>query len=235
MEFLTRTKMLLGEEQLRVLSSSSVAIFGLGGVGGGALEALARMGIGTFHLIDADDFHESNLNRQILSTRENLGQRKIDVAENRVRSINPNASAFTYPMFFLPGVEGVDFSKFDFVIDAVDTVAAKKEILLRCHDAHIPVVAAMGCGNRLDPTKLVITDIYKTSGDPLSKIMRKYCREQGIASLTVVASTEEPMTPLFKIEGDGPSRRDVPGSAAFVPTVAGYLLAYECVRALLHF
>lgn len=225
--------MLLGEDSLRKLADSSVALFGLGGVGGGALEALARMGIGEFHLIDADVFSLSNLNRQILSTRESVGKKKVDVARERVLSINPEAKVFTYPVFYLPEDETIDFSRFDFVIDAIDTVKAKLGIIERCHRLGIPIVSCMGCGNRLDPSKLTLTDLYKTQGDPLSKVMRKRCRELGIDSLPVVYSTEEPIKPKFEVESDSPVRRDVPGSAALVPPVAGYLLAYHCVMSLL--
>lgn len=235
MDFLQRTEMLLGAEALRKLSSARVAIFGLGGVGGGALEALARMGIGEFHLIDPDDFNESNLNRQILSTRSALGKKKVDVAKERVLSINPEAKVFTYPCFFLPEDTTIDFSQFDFVIDAIDTVKAKVGIIARCKELGIPMVSCMGCGNRLDPSKLRVTDLFKTENDPLAKVMRKKCRELGVKHLPVVYSIEEPLTPRFKVESDSPVRRDVPGSCALVPPVAGYLLAHYAVTQIIGF
>ncbi len=228
-----RSKMLLGEEKLEKLSSCRVAIFGLGGVGGAALEALARAGVGEFDLIDADLFNVTNINRQLLATHDTLDRRKVDVAKERALSINPNAKIHLYPTFYLPGDESIPFSHFDFVIDAVDTIAAKTAIAEECFKRKIPSVMCLGMGNRLDPQKVKLGDIYETKGDPLAKLMRKKCREIGIISQRVVYSTEEPMEPLFKIDSDSPSRRDVPGSLPFVPPMAGYLLAYEAMNVLL--
>ena len=228
-----RSSMLLGEEALEKLSSSSVAIFGLGGVGGGALEALVRAGIGEFHLIDADEFGLSNLNRQLLATNETLGRKKVEVARDRILSINPDARVYLYPVFYLPGESNIPFDAFDIVIDAIDTVSAKVDIARECFERNIPEIMCLGMGNRMDPSKIKAGDLFETSGDPLAKIMRKKCRELGIKNLRVVYSSEEPMTPLFKIESDSPSRRDVPGSLPFVPPVAGYYLACEAVKALL--
>ena len=233
MDFLQRTKMLLDEDQIQRLKRLRIAIFGLGGVGGGALEALARMGVGEFHLIDPDEFNQTNLNRQLLATHETLGQKKVDVAKRRVLSINPDANVFTYPLFYLPGENAIDFGNFDFVIDAIDTVSAKADIIKRCNELGIPVISAMGCGNRMDPSKLQVTDLFKTSGDPLSKIMRKKCRELGINRLAVVYSTEEPREVLFRVENDSPVRRDTPGSCALVPPVAGYLMAHYVITTVL--
>ena len=233
MDYLLRSRMLLGADKIERLTNASVAIFGLGGVGGGALEALARLGIGEFHLIDNDEFALSNLNRQILSTRENIGVKKVEAAKARVLAINPEAKVFIYPLFYLPDQnEDIDFSLFDFVVDCIDTVSAKKDIIKKCHERNIGIVSVMGCGNRLDPRKLTTCDIFETQGDPLSKIMRKACREMGIAALRVVYSTEEPLTPLFKEESSSPTRRDVPGSISLVPPVAGYLAAYEAMQYL---
>ncbi len=228
-----RSAMLLGEENLGYLSTRSVAIFGLGGVGGGALEALARAGVGEFHLIDADTFNESNLNRQLLATHDTIGKSKVEVAEERVHSINPNAKIHLYQRFYLPGDDSIPFDAFDFVIDAVDTVAAKAAIAEECHKRNIPEIMCLGMGNRIDPSKIKVGDLFDTAGDPLAKVMRKKCRELGIEKLRVVYSTEEPMQPLFKVESDSPSRRDVPGSLPFVPPVAGYFLAYETIKNLL--
>lgn len=229
MPFLERTEMLLGAESSRTLGASSVALFGLGGVGGGALEALARAGIGEFHLIDADSFVESNLNRQLLATRNTLGMKKVDAAKDRVLSINPDAKIYTYPIFFGPDSEGIDFSRFDFVIDAIDSVSGKLEIIKRCSAAGIPMVSCMGCGNRLDPSKLHITDLFKTEYDPLAKVIRKKCREFGIKHLRVVASSEMALRPVNE---EGESSR-TPGSTPFVPPAAGFLLAQEAVSVLL--
>ena len=228
-----RSAMLLGEENLEKLSRRSVAIFGLGGVGGGALEALARAGVGEFHLVDADTFNESNLNRQLLATHETIGRRKVEVARDRILSINPDARVYLYPVFYLPGETSLPFDAFDFVIDAIDTVAAKTALAEECFKRGIPEVMCLGMGNRFDPSKIKIGDLYETAGDPLAKMMRKKCRELGIKKLKVAYSTEEPMEPLFKIESDSPTRRDVPGSLPFVPPVAGYLLAHEAIRVLL--
>ena len=234
MDFTQRTEMLLGQEALEKLAKSTVAVFGLGGVGGASFEALVRMGVGTIHVIDADAFNESNLNRQILSTRENLGRLKVDVAEERAHSINPEAKIIKHPLFYLPeNASQIPFEAFDFVIDAIDTVSAKVDIIQTCHRFGIPMVSCLGCGNRLDPSKLIRTDLFKTQGDPLAKVLRKKGRELGIDALPVVCSTEEPIKPQFKVESDSPTRRDVPGSASFVPPAAGYLLAYEAVRRLL--
>lgn len=225
--------MLLGEEKLEKLFAASVAVFGLGGVGGGAIEALARAGVGTFHLVDADTFSPSNINRQILATHETLGKDKVEVAKERILAINPAAKIFAYKTFYLPGDTTIPFDAFDYVIDAIDTVSAKVDIAAECHKRNIPEVMCLGMGNRMDPGKIRVGDLFETAGDPLAKVMRKKCRELGIASLRVVYSTEEPMEPLFKIESDSPTRRDVPGSLPFVPPVAGYRLAFEAVRYLL--
>ena len=234
MDFTIRSEMLIGQDAIKKLASSSVALFGLGGVGGAALEALARAGVGTFHLVDPDSFNTSNLNRQILATRDTIGVKKVEVARARVLAINPNAKVYVYPIFYLPHQDtSLDFHDFDFVIDAIDTVSAKVDIIRRCHDLGIPMVSCMGCGNRMDPSKLSLTDLFKTEGDPLSKVLRQKCRGLGINHLRVVYSTEPPMTPLFHIESDSPTRRDVPGSLPFVPPAAGFLLAKEAVCVLL--
>ena len=232
-EFL-RSSMLLGEDKLEALSRCKVAIFGLGGVGGGALEALVRVGVGEFHLIDADEFSLSNINRQLLSAHSTLGEKKVAVAKRRILDINPEARVFVYPTFYLPGDDSIPFESFDCVIDAIDTVSAKLEIASTCYRLNVPEICCLGMGNRLDPGKIRVGDLFETSGDPLAKVMRKKCREAGISKLRVVYSVEEPMIPLFKIESDSPTRRDVPGSLPFVPPVAGYHLAYEAVKLLLN-
>ncbi len=235
MDFTQRTEMLLGKEATESLANKTVAVFGLGGVGGAAFEALVRMGVGHIHVIDADRFNVSNLNRQILSTREQIGRLKVDVAEERAKAINPDIEIAKHPLFYLPETAGeIPFGDFDFVIDAIDTVSAKVDIIRVCKEKNIPMVSCLGCGNRLDPSKLFLTDLFKTHGDPLAKVLRKKCRDMGISSLRVVCSSEEPLEPKFKVESDSPTRRDVPGSAAFVPPAAGYLLAYEAVRVMMN-
>lgn len=229
--------MVLGKENVARLASASVAIFGLGGVGGAAVEALARAGVGEFHLIDPDSFSRTNLNRQILSSETTIGRKKVEVARERILSINPGAKVFCYPVFYLPHQDSCsfDFKEFDYVIDAIDTVTAKVDIIRKCKQLNVGIISCMGCGNRVDPSKLVVADLSKTQGDPLSKVIRRELRALGITSLPVVYSTEEPLEPLFKIKSDSPTRRDVPGSTPFVPPVAGYMLAQYVVMDLLKF
>ncbi len=234
MGFAERSELLLGEESTSLLASKHVALFGLGGVGGAALEALARSGIGEFTLVDADTFVSSNLNRQLLATQQTLGKDKVEVGKERILSINPDAVVHTVKAFVLPeNVSSLTFASFDFVIDAIDTISAKMAIIIECSKTNVPVISCMGCGNRLDPSKLRVCDLFDTSYDPLAKVMRKKCRDAGIASLPVVTSLEEAAVPLKRIQAEGPTRRDVPGSTPFVPPVAGYLLAQYAVLALL--
>ena len=236
MSFTERSEMIFGKENIAKLSRASVAVFGLGGVGGSAVEALARAGVGEFHLIDSDRFSESNLNRQMLATRDAVGRLKVEVAKERILSINPDAIVRVYPIFFLPESEGsIPFAKLDYVVDAIDTVSAKILIAKRCHEAGIPIVSCMGCGNRIDPQKLCVMDLFDTKNDPLARVMRRELRKLGINSLPVVCSDETPIKPLFTISSDAPTRRDVPGSTPFVPPVAGYLLSREVVLGLMGF
>lgn len=232
--WLQRSACLLGDDALSRLSSASVAIFGLGGVGGAAVEALARMGVGTFHLVDPDCFATTNLNRQILSQLENIGEKKVDVAKRRILSINPDAKVFGYPVFYLPETrEAIDLSHVDFLIDAIDTVSAKCDLYRRAKEEGIPMVSCLGMGNRMDPTKIVLGDIFDTKDDPLAKVLRKKCREMGMKKLRVVYSLEKPMKKKFALESSPSTRRDTPASCALVPPVAGYYLAYEAVNVLL--
>ncbi len=231
-----RTQILIGKEALDRLWSSSVAIFGVGGVGGNAVEALARAGIGHIDLIDADEVSFSNLNRQLIATRETVGKDKVEVMKERLLSINPGIEVKTYKKFYLPeNSHEFDFSRWDYVIDAIDTVAAKIDIIQKAKELNIPVISAMGCGNRLDPTKLVVTDLFKTSGDPLAKVMRHELRKRGIDSLTVVCSTEPPLKPdLSQLEEELPiGKKSIPGSTPFVPCCAGIILASKVVSDLI--
>ena len=211
------------------MANARVVVFGVGGVGGYVVEGLARTGIGTLDLIDNDDVALSNINRQIIATRENVGQKKVEAARQRVLSINPYIKINTYDCFYLPDKKDMfPFKEYDYIVDAIDTVTAKLDIIDTAKKLEIPIISAMGCGNRLDPTKVVITDIYKTSGDPLAKIMRKQLKERHIKKLDVVYSTEKPLKPLFdikEIEKDS-TRRSIPGSSAFVPSAAGLAIAY---------
>ncbi len=237
-----RTRMLLGDAAMEKLKNSRAALFGLGGVGGYAAEALARSGIGTLFLTDSDRFHESNLNRQLAATRDTLGRLKAEVVRERILSINPDCRVEIRSCFFLPSTrDQFDFSRFDFVIDAIDTVTGKLALIEAARAAGVPIISCMGTGNKLDPTQLRVSDLYETSVCPLARVMRRECRKRGIGSLRVVWSPEEPLTPLSDIKKaaaaesaeDGTLRRDIPGSSAFVPAAAGLILASEAVRSLI--
>lgn len=228
-EAFSRTERLLGKENMDRLAKAKVLIFGIGGVGGHVVEALARMGIGYLELVDNDVVSESNLNRQLVATRSTLGRAKVDVMRERILDINPDAIVETRKCFYLPdSADAFDFTKYDYVVDAIDTVTAKIDIIMRAQTCGTPVISSMGTGNKLDPTKLVVTDIYKTTMCPLAKIMRKELRVRGVRSLKVVYSTE----PAIKSPEYDKGERPVPGSVSFVPSVAGLILAGEVVRDL---
>ena len=236
-ERFARTRMLLGPEAMDKLSRSRVAVFGLGGVGGHAAEGLARSGVGALDLIDNDKVALSNLNRQIIATEETLGQWKTEAAEARIHSINPACAVRTYKTFYLPGQgETFDFSRYDYVVDAIDTVTGKIGLILGARAAGTPVISAMGTGNKLDPSRLRVSDIYETSGCPLARIMRKELRRLGVERLKVVWSDEPSLEPLETVSPEERgARRDVPGSSAFVPGAAGLLIASCVVRDLTGF
>ncbi|MGI6736995.1 MAG: tRNA threonylcarbamoyladenosine dehydratase [Anaerovoracaceae bacterium] len=235
---LSRTELIYGSEALAKVRAARVAVFGLGGVGGNVVEALARSGIGTLDLIDNDTITLTNLNRQLLAVRSTLGQRKVDAAADRVHDINPDAVVHTYPVFFLPdNADQFDFTLFDYVVDAVDTVAAKLELIVRAQGAGTPILSCMGCGNRIDPARLRIADLAQTHTDPLARTMRRECKKRRIEHLKVLCSDEPPIRPLTGREtsdNETPPahRRSVPGSTAFVPPAAGILIAAEVVRDL---
>lgn len=230
----SRTARVMGSEALETLAQKHVAIFGVGGVGGYVAEALARSGVGTIEIIDNDDISLTNLNRQIIATRSTVGQVKVTAMANRIRDINPDIQVIAHRTFYMPEqAEHFDFSAFDYVIDAIDTVTAKLDIIRRCCELGTPVISAMGCGNRFDPTKLVVTDIYKTQMDPLAKVIRRELRKDGIRKLKVVYSTEAPIPPYEDEEET--TRRSLPGSTPFVPAAAGLIIASEVVRELTGF
>lgn len=230
---LQRTEMLLGKEALEKLRRSRVAVFGVGGVGGFAVEALARTGIGALELVDSDVVSLTNLNRQILATHETIGRDKVDVAVERVRAIDPSIRVTGRKCFYLPETaDQFDFSGYDYVVDAVDTVKAKIDIIVRATEAGVPVISSMGAGNKLDPTQFRVADIYKTSMDPLAKVLRKELRKRGVKRLKVVYSPEKPLTPGDPGEEPAPGKRTTPGSIAFVPSVAGLVIAGEVVKDL---
>ncbi len=225
--------MLLGEEAVEKLKTSHVAIFGIGGVGGFAVEALARAGIGELTLVDNDVVSHSNRNRQIVATVKTIGQLKTDVMKERIAEINPEAVVHTHHCFVLPGeaMEQFDFAGYSYIIDAVDTVTAKLELVRQADYFGIPIISCMGTGNKLDPTRLEVADIYQTSICPLAKVMRKELRARGIGKLEVVYSKEEPRTPLYMVPSG--ERRSVPGSVSFVPSAAGILLAATVIKKLI--
>lgn len=243
----SRTELLIGKEALERLSKAHVAVFGIGGVGGYVVEALVRSGIGAYDLIDDDKVCLTNLNRQIIATRDTIGRHKVEVMRERILSINPDAEVTTHRCFYLPeNARDFDFSSYDYVVDAVDTVTAKLEIVMRAKESNIPVISCMGVGNKLNPTQLEIADIYKTSVCPLAKVMRRELRKRGVDKLKVLYSKEEPITPLDDSEDTCrehcvcppgttrkcTQRRAIPGSISFVPSAAGLIIASEVVKDL---
>ena len=230
-----RTELLLGSDAMRILGKSKVAVFGVGGVGGYVTEALARSGVGTFELIDRDVVSVTNLNRQIIATWKTIGRDKTEVMAERIRDINPAAEVTLRKCFYLPETaDQFDFTQYDYVVDAVDTVTAKIEIILQAQRAGVPVISSMGAGNKLDPSAFEVADIYKTSVDPLARVMRRELKKRGVKKLKVVYSKEVPIKPLGQIEADPEAgRKDVPGSSAFTPSAAGLLIASEVVKDLI--
>lgn len=229
----SRTELLYGPEAMERLAKASVAVFGIGGVGGYAVEALARSGVGTLHLFDNDTVALSNLNRQIIATHDTIGMYKVDAAKARILSINPHASVIPHKLFFMPDTaDQIDFSAFDYVIDAIDTVTGKIELVLRANAAHVPIISSMGAGNKKNASAFEVTDIYKTSVCPLAKVMRKELKARQIKHLKVVYSRELPVKPLPSSEPLPEGRRSIPGSTAFVPSVAGLMIAGEVINDL---
>ena len=218
-----RTEMLIGEEGVKRLNKSHVAVFGIGGVGGYVVEALARCGVGELTLVDKDVVSESNLNRQIIALESTIGRSKTEVMKERIAQICPDTKVHAYETFFLPeNSHTFPFENYDYVVDAVDTVTAKIEIIMKCQSLNVPVISSMGTGNKLDPSKLEVADIYKTTMCPLAKVMRKELKNRGVKHLKVVYSTEAPV-----------ANHRTPGSISFVPASAGLLLASAVVRDLL--
>lgn len=233
----SRTALLIGTDAITKLNKSRVAVFGIGGVGGYTVEALARSGVGCFDLIDNDTVALTNLNRQIIATHATIGRPKVEVMAERIASINPEAVVHVHQCFFLPeNAQEFDFSQYDYVVDAVDTVAAKIAIIMAAKAAGVPVISSMGAGNKMDPTKFQVADIYKTSVDPLARVMRQELKKRGVKKLKVVYSTELPLTPreelTDEVKTEAPQRRALPGSTAFTPSVAGLIIASEVVKDL---
>ena len=243
----SRTQLLYGVDAMQKLASSRVAVFGIGGVGGYVVEALARSGVGAMDLIDDDKVCLTNINRQIIATIKTVGKYKVDVAEERIHDINPDCAVMTYRTFFLPETQDqFNFGEYDYVVDAIDTVAGKIAIIEKAKQAGVPVISSMGAGNKIDPSRFEVADIYKTSICPLAKVMRRELRKRGIDSLKVVYSKEEPRRPLEDMSiscrqhcicppGTArkcTERRDIPGSTAFVPSVVGLIIAGEVINDL---
>ena len=235
----SRTRLLLGEDGLAKLRNARVAVFGLGGVGGYIVEALARSGIGQMDLIDDDEINLTNLNRQVLALHSTIGTPKVEAARMRILDIDPSIQVRTFQTFFLPeNADKFDFSQYDYVIDAIDTVTGKLELIARAKSAGVPIISCMGTGNKLDPTGFRVADISKTSGCALARIMRKECAKRGLKGVKVVYSQELPLetqidpSEFQEAQREGSSRRALPGSTAFVPGVAGLIMAGEVIRDL---
>lgn len=235
-DIFSRNRLLMGEDNLKKLKGSKVALFGIGGVGGYVAEALARSGVGSFLLVDNDVISISNINRQIIALHQTVGKYKVDVMKKRILDINPDADVTVSKCFFLPENSGeIDFSGYSYIVDAVDTVSAKIEIVMKAAECNVPVISSMGTGNKLDPSMLQIADIFDTSVCPLARVMRHELRERGIKKLKCVYSTEKPIKPddsHMNMDDEGALKRQIPGSVAFVPSVAGLLMAGEVVRDL---
>lgn len=241
----SRTQLLLGKEAMDALSASRVAVFGIGGVGGYVCEALVRSGVGAFDLIDDDKICLTNLNRQLIATRSTVGKYKVDVMEARMKDINPDVDIHTHKCFFLPeNADEFPFSEYDYIVDAVDTVSAKLSLAVKAQEAGVPIISSMGAGNKLDATAFRVADIYKTSMDPLARVMRRELKKRGVKKLKVVYSQEQPIRPVEDMsiscrthcicppgaKHKCTERRDIPGSTAFVPSVVGLIIAGEIVR-----
>jgi tRNA A37 threonylcarbamoyladenosine dehydratase len=241
----SRTELLVGNEGMEKLKNARVAIFGIGGVGGYTVEALARSGVGTLDLIDDDKICLTNINRQIFATRSTVGKYKVDVAHDRILDINPDANVNIYKTFYVPDTaDQFDFTQYDYVVDAIDTVTGKIELIMQADKTNTPIISSMGAGNKMDPTAFRVADIYKTNVCPLAKVMRRELKKRGIEKLKVVYSEEKPMTPIDDMAiscrahcicppgtvRKCTQRRQVPGSNAFVPSVVGLIIAGEVIK-----
>ncbi|MBS1456402.1 MAG: tRNA threonylcarbamoyladenosine dehydratase [Clostridia bacterium] len=246
----SRTELIFGSDAMKKLANSRVAVFGIGGVGGYTVEALVRSGIGTIDLIDDDKVCLTNINRQIFATRKTVGKYKVDVAEERIHEINPDTVVNTYKTFYAPETsDQFDFSKYDYVVDAIDTVTGKIALVMNANAAGTPIISSMGAGNKVDPTAFEVADIYKTSVCPLAKVMRYELKRRGIKKLKVVYSKEQPLAPIDDMSiscrahcicppgtvRKCTQRRQVPGSNAFVPSVVGLIIAGEVIKDLTGF
>lgn len=235
LEQFSRTELLFGEVNMERLKGARVAVFGVGGVGGYVVEALARSGVGTLDLIDNDTVCLSNLNRQIIATLKTVGQYKVDVAKERILDINPEAKVNTYRTFYLPETKDeFDFRDYDYIVDAIDTVSGKIQLVLQAKEAGTPIISSMGAGNKINPAMFEVTDIYKTSVCPLAKVMRTELKKRGVKKLKVVYSKEKPLKPACELKEET-QRRSTPGSNAFVPSTVGLIIASEVIKDILGF
>lgn len=244
-EQFSRTELLIGIDGMEKLQNARVAVFGVGGVGGYVVEALARSGVGTLDIVDADKVCLSNLNRQIIATHKTIDKYKVDAAKERILEINPDAVVNAHACFYLPETAGqFDFSEYDYVVDAIDTVTGKIELVMQADKAGTPIISSMGAGNKMDPTAFRVADIYKTNVCPLAKVMRRELKKRGIKKLKVVYSEEKPITPMAVTQTEqesmdtdnvreGAKRRQTPGSNAFVPSVVGLIIAGEVIKDLI--
>lgn len=235
--FFLRTELLLGSENMEKLKNSRVAVFGVGGVGGYVVEALARSGIGTLDIIDKDIVSISNINRQIIATTDTVGKSKVEVLKERIHSINPECVVNAYNIFYLPDTASeFDFTNYDYVVDAIDTVTGKIQLVMSANEANVPIISSMGAGNKLDPTAFEVSDIYKTSVCPLAKVMRKELSKRGIKKLKVVYSKEKPMKPILTddLMMEEQKGRQTPGSISFVPSVVGLIIGGEVIKDLIN-
>lgn len=231
MSRLQRTELLIGTENIKILEHSHVAVFGLGGVGGYAVEGLVRAGIGEITLIDCDVFSETNLNRQLYATVETVGRPKTEVTKERITAVAPECKVHTIDLFYTPeNADQIDLSQFDYIIDAIDTMTSKIHLICRAKEENIPIISSMGTGNKTDPTKLKVTDLYKTQGCPMARILRRELKQRNVPKLKVVYSEEEPKKAVVPDES---STRHAPGSIVFVPACAGLILASETVKDLI--
>lgn len=231
----SRTELLIGTENMTKLYNARVAVFGIGGVGGYVVEALARSGVGTLDLVDNDQVCLTNLNRQIIATTKTIGQYKVDAAKERILEINPDAVVHVYKTFYLPeNKDQFDFRQYDYVVDAIDTVSGKLALAEQAHAAGVPIISSMGAGNKMNPTAFRVADINQTSVCPLAKVMRRELKKRGISRLKVVYSEEKPLSPYPGVEIDSQEqRRQTPGSNAFVPSVVGLIIAGEVIKDLI--
>lgn len=228
---LTRTEMLLGSEAVHKLKQCRIAVFGIGGVGGYTVEALARSGVGTLDLIDNDTVSITNINRQIIALHSTVGMNKTDAAKKRLLDINPNIKINTYNTFFTPENSGeFNFSQYDYIVDAIDTVSGKIELAVQADKANVPIISSMGAGNKLDPTRFEVSDIYKTSVCPLARVMRRELKKRNIRKLKVVYSKEEALSPKCESDEDSGMKRQTPASIAYVPSVVGLIIAGEVIN-----